>query len=187
MSAPKRREINLLTRRGFENALLGKIINWALSAGRIIVIVTELIVIAAFLSRFWLDRTLTDLNEQNTALKSQVEAFSSFEKEFRSFQERLALYKNLAGSQIKYSKTIKEIASSLPAEVALTNISVSENSIEIKGKALSEGGLLGFIKALGGAQTVKDIKLADLSLEARGQELISFSLTGIPKGRQDGN
>lgn len=187
MAAPKKREINLLKQRRFEDTLPGKVLHWALSAGRVIVIITELVVIAAFLSRFWLDRMLTDLNEQNTALKSQVEAFSSFENEFRSLQERLSLYKNLVSSQSKYPKLVKEVASSLPAEVALTSLTVSENAIELKGKSISEGGLAGFIKALGGAQTIKDIKLADLSLETGEQQLISFSLTGVPKGLQDGN
>ncbi|MBI2007482.1 MAG: PilN domain-containing protein [Candidatus Blackburnbacteria bacterium] len=178
MSAPKRREINLLTKRGFENALLGKVTNWALSAGRVIVIVTELIVIAAFLSRFWLDRTLTDLNEQNAALKTQVEAFSSFEKDFRNAQERLSLYDKLSSSQTYYSKFVKELASLLPADVALTNISASDNSVEIKGRSLSENGIAGLISALEKSKTIKDVKLSDLSLDTKGQQLIVFSLKG---------
>lgn len=185
MTAPKQREINLLKQRRFEDTLFGRSLTWALSAGRVIVIVTELIVIAAFLSRFWLDRALTDLNEQNSALKTQVEAFSSFETEFRQAQERLTLYKNLIGSQKRYSGIVKEVASFLPSDVALTNISVSEDLVEIKGRALSEGGLAGLIKALEGAKTVKDIKLSDLSLETKEQQLIIFSLGGARKNARD--
>lgn len=187
MSAPKRREINLLAKRGFEYSLLGKVLSWALSAGRVIVIITELVVIAAFLSRFWLDRTLTDLNEQNAALKNQVEAFSSFETEFRQAQERLTLYKNLTGSQTKYSETVKEFASLLPVEIALTGISLSPEGVEIKGKSLSESGLAGFINSLGKAKTIKDVKLTDLSLETKEQQLISFSLSALFVQKNAGN
>lgn len=182
MAAPKKREINLLKYKHFEDTLAGKVLAWALSAGRVIVIITELIVIAAFLSRFWLDRTLTDLNEQNAALKAQIEAFSSFEKEFRSAQERLSLYKNLGATQAKYSQIIKEVALLLPSDVLLTNISITGEGVYITGKAISENGLAGFISTLGKAKTVKDIKLTDLSLETKEQQLISFSLTGKPGG-----
>lgn len=189
MSAPKRREINLLLQRRFEDTPLGRFLNWALSAGRVIVILTELIVIAAFLSRFWLDRTLTDLNEENTALKAQVDAFSSFETEFRQTQERISLYKTLSSSQDKFSLPIREIASLVPADIALTNLSFSEESgsAEIKGRALSEGGLAGFIKALEKSSVIKEIKITDLSLETREQQLITFSLTGKLKEENASN
>lgn len=186
MAAPKKREINLLKYKHFEDTLAGKVLAWVLSAGRVIVIITEIIVIAAFLSRFWLDRNLADLNEQNAALKAQVEAFSSFEKEFRSAQERLSLYKNLSAAQAKYSQIIKEVTSLLPTDVLLTNISITGDAVNITGKAISENGLAGFINAAGRAKTVKDIKLADLSLETKEQQLINFSLVGKPGGTSGG-
>lgn len=181
MAARSRKEINLLKKHRFEDTLAGKIFNWAITAGRVIVIVTELVVIVAFLSRFWLDRTLTDLNDQNAALKAQVEAFSAFESDFRNAQERLIIYQTLTLNQLKYSLTIKEISSLLPADVALTTLSISNDSIEIKGRALSENGIAGLLRSLENTETLKDVKLSSLSLETREQQFITFSLTGSPK------
>ena len=53
MSARKE-EINLLPQKGFEATTAGRILAWILSTFRIIVIITELLVMVAFLSRFWL-------------------------------------------------------------------------------------------------------------------------------------
>jgi hypothetical protein len=58
-----KQEINLLPREEFEKKPIGKFLTWALSIGRYIIIFTELIVILAFLSRFKLDRDLSDLNQ----------------------------------------------------------------------------------------------------------------------------
>ena len=60
----KSSRINLLPQEEFAASTLGRILAWILSTFRILVIMTELIVILAFLSRFWLDARTTDLNEE---------------------------------------------------------------------------------------------------------------------------
>ena len=59
-----KKDINLLPREEFEQKTVGRFLIWALTVGRWIVIVTELIVITAFLSRFKLDRDLANLYEK---------------------------------------------------------------------------------------------------------------------------
>jgi len=57
-------QIELLPREEWEETSFGKFLKWLLTVGRYIVIFTELVVILAFLSRFKLDRDLTDLYKQ---------------------------------------------------------------------------------------------------------------------------
>lgn len=174
MAAPKK--INLLTQEGFEHTKLGRALNWALSAGRIVVIVTELVVIVAFLSRFWLDRTLTDLNSQNLALQTQVEASAEFEKQFRSAQERLSTYQKIAREENINSELVKKISLLLPADVSLTSILFSENEIDIKGIALSEAGLAGFVKALDDSPEFENPVIRDISLDTSFGQIINFTV-----------
>ena len=63
MPAKKEPEINLLPQEEFEGSVIGRILKWGLSTFRIIVIIVEMVVMAAFLSRFWLDAKNSDLNE----------------------------------------------------------------------------------------------------------------------------
>ncbi len=176
MSAPNKHKINLLPKEDFENSTLGKLLNWALSAGRVIVIITELVVIGAFLSRFWLDRKLTDLSEENTSRKIQVEAFASFEEEFKTTQSRLTAYKKLDETK-KDTVTLLETTSSLlPAEVTLTSISRLKNQVTIKGISLSESGIAGFIKALTAQERFEKITLNDISLGPSQELIFSISL-----------
>ena len=64
MSAHKKQQVNLLPEKGFTSTTTGRVLTWILSTFRIIVIVTEIIVMIAFLSRFWLDAQNTDLSEE---------------------------------------------------------------------------------------------------------------------------
>lgn len=176
MSASKNHKINLLSKEDFENSALGKLLNWALSAGRIIVILTELVVIGAFLSRFWLDRKHTDLLEENTSRKIQVEAFSSFEEEFKTTQTRLAVYKKLDETKQDTATLLETVSSLLPAEVSLTSISILQNQATIKGISLSESGVAGFIKALTGSEGFEKVTLNDISLGPSQELVFSISL-----------
>lgn len=185
MAALKRRKekkVNLLVRTDFEHTTLGRILNWALSAGRIIVIVTELVVILAFISRFWLDRTLTNLNEQNQARQAQIEAAASFETAFREDQKRLDVYKRLEGLKTNAQQLVLQVSTSLPADVSLTNITLAENQINLQGVALSEAGLAGFLKALEDTGRFSAINLKDLTLSFDAQ-LLKFTVGAALKGQ----
>ncbi len=178
MSAPKLKKVNLLIREGFEYTTFGKTLSWLLSAGRTIVIFTELVVIIAFLSRFWLDRTLTDVVEQNNTKKTQIQASQAFEQDFRSAQARLAAYQSLDANRLNPAKSVKNIASFLPADVSLSELTLTRGKLNIRGTALSEAGLAGFIKAIEDSGKYKDVKLGDISLQTGGQRVIGFLVNG---------
>ncbi|MBI2590907.1 MAG: PilN domain-containing protein [Candidatus Blackburnbacteria bacterium] len=171
------KKINLVLKEGFENSTLGKILSWSLSAGRLIVILTELVVILAFLSRFWLDRTLTDLNESNTNKRKQIEASSSFEANFRNIQDRLANYQKYAFKTNNDAK-IAQIASLLPADVTLTKINLSKKDFQISGISLSESGLSGFMKGISNSPPFKNVVLSSLNLATDGQQGLVFTIKG---------
>ena len=56
-------DVNLLEKDDFSESPIGRIVTWAITYGRYIMILTEIVVLLAFISRFSLDRKLTDLNE----------------------------------------------------------------------------------------------------------------------------
>ena len=58
-----KRSINLLPRDAFEASTLGVVLEWALVFGKWAVIVTQLVVMGAFLWRFALDTRLSNLKK----------------------------------------------------------------------------------------------------------------------------
>lgn len=184
MAAPKPKKINLLVQEGFENSQIGKILAWLLSVGRAIVIVVELVVICAFLSRFWFDRQLTDLIEQNNSKRAQVEASQNFENEFKSVQKRLAAVKQIAEVKLSPSIYIKDASRLLPSEVILENIAFSQGKFSFDGAASSESGLAGFIKSMEESNNFKDVTLANISLDPTSLVFIKFLVRAEPETKK---
>jgi len=84
--------INLV--KGKHKSFFDRFLAWALSAGRVIIIVTEIIALSAFLYRFSLDREIIDLRDNTKQEQKILELFKEQEKTFRNLQERLSCLKN---------------------------------------------------------------------------------------------
>jgi Tfp pilus assembly protein PilN len=158
-----KKEINLLPREEFEKKPLGRFLTWALSAGRYIVIFTELIVILAFLSRFKLDRDLADLNQSIREKQAIIEASADFEKEFIFLQTRLAAIKKLKEQQLSFSQLVNIIGTLTPLDVAISNLSLGEEGLRINATALSEKGLGSFVANLSASPYFREVTLTSVA------------------------
>jgi Tfp pilus assembly protein PilN len=134
-------KINLLPQKGFSSTTTGRILAWILSTFRVIVIITEIIVMVAFLSRFWLDAQNTDLTEEIDQKKSILTNFIVFEREFRDTQKRSQLYKNFLTDRIQFTTYLDSIRSYMPNDVVLTTIAFSDKQISIQGYSPSENSI----------------------------------------------
>lgn len=172
-----KKDINLLPHEDFEKKPLGKFLIWALSVGRWIVIVTELIVILAFLSRFKLDRDLADLYESIRTKQAIIASSSVFEKDFRLFQTRLQTADKLVKNQLQATKVISAMAAVTPVDVALASFTLEGSEIKLTGLALSEAGLKSFINGLNLSPEFTDISLANVTKQKEEADTLKFSLT----------
>lgn len=130
--------INLLPASEFEQSFWGKFLRWAITAGRYIIIVTELVVILAFLSRFKLDRDLADLTETIEGQKSVLEAQAPSEAKFREVQSKLTAIDRMLEKQMRTAEKMDQITGKLSSEVKLTSLIISPNQITLEASSLSE-------------------------------------------------
>lgn len=154
----KSKLINLIPQDEFEASSFGRILKWALSTFRIVVIVTELIVMSAFLSRFWLDAKNSDLNEEINNSKAQILAYKNIETEFRSLQQQTSIAKSLY-LEPKISDIVKNISSLIPSDIIVSSISDTNNEITIKASSLSEKSIAQMLVNLGSNRELKDVNL----------------------------
>lgn len=160
--AARKRDIELLPKEEWEKTSLGKLLKWTLTVGRYIVIATELIVILAFLSRFKLDRDLTNLYEEIKQKQARIEAASEFEEEFRFLQKRLDTIEDLEKKQLTTAGLIEELSSLIPLDVALTDLTVSDQKVSLTATALSEQGLATFLNNLKASDKFEKIELSQV-------------------------
>jgi Tfp pilus assembly protein PilN len=155
---PKNKAINLLPQEEFEVSTIGRILKWAMGTFRIIVIVTEMIVMGAFLSRFWLDSQNSDLSDSIKIKAAQITAQAAIEKQFRSIQSKLSIFSQLSTGTTP-SQTVSSITSALPPDITLSGVTVTDTSTQINGIANSEAGIVQFLANL---QADKNFKTVDL-------------------------
>lgn len=173
---PKKSQINLLPQEEFEASVLGRALKWAMSTFRIIVIVTEMIVMGAFLSRFWLDAKNSDLAELITLESSFITAQIDTETQFRDLQKKLSIFK-IINSAKKPSEKIDSITSKLPQDVYLTSISVQDESAQVRGVAGSDIGIAQFIANLKAEnKSFKGAEIGSLSSSEENPSLTLFTV-----------
>lgn len=119
---PSKKEISLLPGEENSNNLFARILKWLTSVGRVVIIFTELIVIGAFLSRFWLDRKNSDLSEILRQQKAIISSTKEFEDDYLSLQERLKYIKDFYSHEPAYINNLNSFVQSIPSDVYIQNL-----------------------------------------------------------------
>ncbi len=175
MPAKKEPRINLLPQEEFEMSVVGRILKWGLSTFRIIVIIVEMVVMVAFLSRFWLDARNSDLNESIKQKQAVLAASSDFEKDFRKVQKRLEIFSSLY-SNSKPSASLNLITSYLPADVFVSSLSFVEDSIQLRGIASNERSIAQLIANLESDKGFKEVVLSQIDSGKEESSSLIFTL-----------
>lgn len=171
----KVRPINLLPQEEFEASIMGRILRWAMGTFRFIVIVTEIVVMAAFLSRFWLDAQNSDLTDSIKVASAQITAQSDFEKEFKGIQAKLKIYKGINQSA-QSTKKIGTLASKIPGDIILNSIILDSQSLSIRGTAASDASIAQLISNLKAEPTFKQVDLGGLDVSQSNPTQTNFSV-----------
>jgi len=174
--AAQKTTVEFIPQEEWEKTSFGKFLKWVLTVGRYIVIITELIVILAFLSRFKLDRDLTDFNEKVKQQQAIINASAQFEKEFRFLQKRLSTIEGLRKTQLETDQILTELGDITPVDVYLDNFTVAEKQVSLSAKALSEAGLATFLNNLKASPKFTKLIISNVSSEMEKGVGISFEL-----------
>jgi Tfp pilus assembly protein PilN len=172
---PKNKSINLLPQEEFDVSIIGRTLKWAMGTFRIIVIVTEMIVMAAFLSRFWLDSQNSDLTDAIKVKSAQISDMAGTENTFRDVQNKLVIVKQIDAAAPN-SKTIDAITSEVPPEITLSSISISPGSVLVKGISTSEIGIAQFIANLKSNSSFTSVNLGQMNSSEDNSAQTIFSV-----------
>jgi Tfp pilus assembly protein PilN len=182
MAKKKNQDINLLPQKEFEESGLGRTLKWLLTTFRYIVISIEMVVMIAFLSRFWLDAKSSELIDAIIQKKAVVASFASFENQFTSVQNKLQVFAKFANEKEKVSPVLVNIASQVPANITITNILIDNSKIEITADTGDENSASNFIRNLNVLPNFENATLTSLASKP-SSSLISFTVSANLKER----
>lgn len=174
--AAHKKHINLLPKDEFESSFVGKLLKWALTVGRYIVIGTELVVIGSFLSRFSLDRQLTDFNESIAQKQAIIASYGSLEDDIRSTQKRLVLIGKLNREQLGVSKFVDQAVAFTPVDVTYTQLGFSKDTVDLSGVAFSEAGFTTLLAELRIREEFERVNLKRVASQGESGGGIEFEI-----------
>jgi hypothetical protein len=170
--------INLLPTEDLEKSTTGRFLKWALSIGRYIVIFTEFVVLMAFLSRFWLDRTLSDLHESIGQKQAIIKSAQVLELQARSIQNRLLEAGKIVSSNSQAEKILDFLGKSTPVDMVYDNLTISNNQVLITASALSELSLAVITYNMKNSKLFTKINLDNVEKNKKQQGEITFTIIG---------
>lgn len=153
MRAPN---VNLI--RGHKS-FFDRFIDWALTVGRIVIIITEGIALSAFLYRFTLDRQIIDLHQQINQKQKILSFQKSEEDKYRSLQNRLTLIGKLSAKTPISVLAFNDIAKLIPSSVNVTSFSISNEAVEINAETSSITALSSLIRGLRNYNKLQSVSL----------------------------
>lgn len=165
--------VNLLDQPEFNSSSIARIMNWAITYGRYIMIGTEVIVLVAFISRFSLDRQLTDLREEIAQKQIILEANQDFENEFLYVQDTLKKVSALTKTQDKPITILQNIISIIPDDVFIQSYDYSDTSLEIRFTAGTTQSFSSVLTRLQNIESLHNIEVSEISKDTlRGTEFL---------------
>ncbi len=131
-------KVNLLPPSDFELSFWGRFLKWAVTTGRYIIILTELVVILAFLSRFKLDEDLKNLNDQINTQVGFLDNQQGSENDFLALQKKLNLASQMLSDRQNAGESLDYIENNMPPEIIPLSRGVGKNHVSLNAATLDE-------------------------------------------------
>lgn len=181
-----KKELSLLPDADNPNSFSARALKWLTTVGRWVIVLTELVVIVAFISRFWLDRKNSDLSEVIRQRQAILASTQNFESEFNSFQKRLVYVRNFYENQPDYDEKVNILVKSTPTDLTYKNISIKQDQknsdivISASLTAFNEKSIVDFIKNLKLNPKIDSVNISNIEKKAN-ENYYSISVSVIFK------
>ncbi len=154
--------INLIGEQDLGHTPWGRLLTWATTYGRYIMISTEIVVLLAFISRFSLDRKLTDLNEEISQKQEIITANLAFENEIRSIQNRIDSITSLIAVQKEPVGILSDLQRSLPPDVYFETLDLNDGKLTVKTFAGTTDGFAQFLANISANTKFSGIEVGEI-------------------------
>lgn len=169
--------INLV--RNKQIPFFDKFMNWALTIGRLIIIVTEVVAIMVFIYRFSLDEKLVELHSSIKQKQNMISVLRNDENKYRDLQDRIALAATFSAKGARVNQTIADIVSLIPSQVRINELILNKDRINIAVNVTSVSSLANFIDPLKSYPGIKSISIDNI--ENKPSVGLSVDITALLK------
>ncbi len=173
--------INLLPQSG--NNFITQFFNWALTIGRLLIILTEMVALGTFIYRFSLDMQIVDLHDKIKAESFIVANFNTAETSFRDIQDRLATIKRYTSVGGTTTGIFADITSMGKGKVTFKDLSVTTQNAKIIVEAQTSSTLTQFVDELKSNPSIASVSIDKVENNTTSAQII-VSITATLKHAQ---
>ena len=159
--------------------LLERLMDWTLTIGRLIVIITEIIAITAFIYRFSLDEQLANIRSSIRDQKAIISNLRNDESKYRNLQDRLDLISTFSKKATKTNQTITDIANLIPSSVQINSLVVNMGRVDMSVDLHSTSDLKQLVSSLEKYNNTSSISINNL--ENKPSAGIAANITAMLK------
>jgi hypothetical protein len=142
----KMKPINLLPQKG--EGFVNQFLSWALTIGRLLIILVETLALGTFLYRFSIDMKIIDLHDNIKTQSIIVRQFKDTEDTIRNLQDRLALAKQYDAVGKNAPTMFSEVIEMGRNKITFKNIATSDGTLKIEAQAPNSSALSQFVNNL---------------------------------------
>ncbi len=168
-------QINLLPKDSFEFSSLGKFLSWAMTSGRVLVVLTEFVVLLAFGSRFYFDKKLNDISETLDQKLEQISSYVDIEAKMRNLLAKQAPVNTFLSNNIKFSKKYQDLSSIVPFGVKLDKVFLDQNTLKFTGKSETELGFALLLRKMKAMDSLSYINIKDVGFD-QNTKVVMFTI-----------
>ena len=168
MSNKHKKSINLLiTER--DVSISGQLLTWALTYGRYIIIIIQIVVLSVFFLRFKLDRDHTDLKEAVSQKQALVQSVAELEAEIRAVQKKIAYISQITSNQDLSIRVMQFFQDNTPVDTTFTILNISNDTISFIASAKDLKSFNFLLRRLQQPNRFTDVNLEDIQRKADGR------------------
>ena len=154
---------------------LGAATHWALTAGRYLIIITEIIAIAIFILSIKLSTDKQGLKDDIQVLGDQISAQSELETEFRLVQQRINEIKTQRSAHFQNKLVVDQFLKLLPKGMKLETLKIEGAEISFSGSFNTPKQLQTLISTFQDSDKLVGLDISELDAPSEKSKNYTFS------------
>ncbi len=144
-----------------------RIFEWTTTTGKRIIMLTELIILIFFFSRFKLDQNLLKIKKDIALSGSILEYYQPQENKLKTAQKKIRKIKELKQTAFKWNNQLDLIQNKTPTKLTFETLSISANKIEMQATVDDAVSFGTFIQELVSEPKIKSITFTSSSYDVK--------------------
>lgn len=164
-------KINLLPKDSFEFSNLGKTFKWVTTVGRVLVVLTEFVVLLAFGSRFYFDKAVNDQLEEIDGKLATIEGYQEIETQMKGVLAKQKPISNFLGNNLGVQDKFYDLSQVVQSGVNFENLTLQGKEMNLTGLAISERAFAIMIARLKANERIQKVALGETTFDQKDGSL----------------